>query len=115
MTDAKVNATEAAPVFAPEPWYQSEVQVRAVVAIAAQVLSILLRIIKRYLDIHISDEDIELVTADVLQLVAIVFGGLAIIKRQRSPIQPLTLTKDGAEKRASTAQIDPRTLEKRAA
>ena len=108
-----VNATQQAPVLPPEPWYRSEVQVRLVIGAGAQVLSIGLRIAKRFLDIDVSDVDIELAVADLFQVVAIVFGVLAIVKRQQSPIQPLTLTQTGATARADSAQIDPQTLEKK--
>lgn len=110
-----LKATAAAPVLPPEPWYLSEVQVRLVISALAQILSICLRVAKRYLEIDLTSEDIELIAADVLQGVAILFGLLAIVKRQRSPIQPLTMTKGEARAREATAQIDPKTLEKKAA
>lgn len=110
-----VNATPQQPVLPPEPWYKSEVQWRAVIAVIAQLVSIVLRILGRYFEIGFSETDLQLVVADITQGVAIVFGLLAVIKRQQSVIQPLTLTKAEAEKRAPTAQIDPQTLEKKAA
>ena len=107
MTDP-VNATTQSPVLPPTPWYTSEVQVRAVIALFFQLLSIVSRYVPMpWFDKHSSD-----LVADVGQVVAILFGALAITKRQVSPIQPLTLTAAGAEKKADTAQINPNTMEK---
>jgi len=83
------------------PWWTSAVQVNAVIAVAAQAISILMRLLARYVEIPVTDEHLQLIVADVTQLVAIVFGGIAIVKRQTSPIQPLTLTTKGAETKAA--------------
>jgi hypothetical protein len=90
---ADINNTE--PLAA--PWYTSGVQVNAVIAAAAQIISVILRIVARYVDVPIGDEDVQLLAADVTQLAAIAFGVIAIIKRKNSAIQPLTLTAKGAE------------------
>lgn len=103
-----VNATPQNPVLPPTPWWESEVQVRAVVALFFQLLSIL----SRYVGIPWLDQHMDQLIADAGQVVAILFGALAVTKRQTSPIQPLTLTTASAEKKAETAQINPTTLEK---
>ena len=92
-------------VLPPEPWYRSEVQVRAVIALAAQLISILFRAIGRYTDLQITDEQIDLIVADITQAVAIIFGIMAVLKRKDSPIQPLTLTAGSAA--AKAAQMNP--------
>lgn len=99
-------------VFPPEPWYRSEVQFRLVIASVIQVLSVLLRMAGRYLDISITSEDLDLLMADASQLIAIVFGILAIISRKNSNIQPLTLTAGAAKAREGEALLDPQTLRK---
>jgi len=92
------DPTNSAPLAA--PWWQSAVQVNAVIAAVAQIASIVLRIVARYTDISVSDADIQLLVADITQVAAIGFGIVAIVKRQRSEIQPLTLTTKGAEAKA---------------
>lgn len=104
--------TKEAPLLPPAPWWTSEVQVRAVIAVVAQLISVLLRMIGRYTEVSLSTEDIDAVTADILQIVAIVFGGLAILKRKDSEIQPLTLSKGSAASQAHSAQLNPITFEK---
>jgi hypothetical protein len=103
-----VNATTQNPVLPPAPWYSSEVQVRGVIALAFQLASILFR----YVGWPWWDAHADAMTADVGQGIAIAFGIWAIIGRQNSPIQPLTLTAAGADKRADSAQINPATMEK---
>lgn len=98
------------PLLPPEPWYRSEVQVRAVIALGAQLISILLRIVGRYTELSLTTEMVDAVVADITQAVAVVFAYLAISKRSNSTIQPLTLTAASAEKKAETAQIDPATM-----
>lgn len=105
-----VPATSAAPLLPPEPWYRSEVQVRAVIALGAQLISILLRIVGRYTELQVTTEMVDAVVADVTQGVAVLFAYLAISKRKDSTIQPLTLTAASAEKKADTAQLDPATM-----
>jgi hypothetical protein len=87
------------PVLPATVWYESEVQVRAVIAAAAQVVSILLRIVGRYTELSITTD---MLVADVTQLLAIWFGVLAIIKRQTSAVAPLTLTTTGAAMKSMT-------------
>ncbi len=93
------DPTNSAPLAT--PWWHSAVQVNAVIAAGAQIVSIGLRIAARYTDISVSDEDVQLLVADITQAAAIVFGILAIVKRQISPIQPLTMTTKGAEVKSS--------------
>lgn len=103
-----VNATSQNPVLPPAPWWTSEVQVRAVIALAFQMLSIA----SRYVGLPWLDAHFDAVVADVGQVVAIFFGVLAVTKRQSSAIQPLTLTTAGADRQAGNAQINPTTMEK---
>lgn len=98
------------PLLPPTVWWQSEVQVRAVIALGAQLISILLRIVGRYTQLSVTTDMVDAVVADVTQAVAVMFGYLAITKRSSSTIQPLTLTAASAEKKAETAQIDPATM-----
>jgi hypothetical protein len=85
------------PLLPPIPWYESEVQLRAVLAMAAQLLSILTRIAD-HLGLHVqfSGADIDAIFADLTQGAAIWLGALAIIKRQKSQVAPLTLTAGAA-------------------
>lgn len=103
-------ADPQAPLLPPEHWLRSEVQVRAVIALGAQLISILLRIVGRYTELSVTTEMVDAVVADVTQAVAAIFAYLAISKRKDSAIQPLTLTKASAEKRADTALLDPATM-----
>lgn len=88
------------PILPPAPWYTSEVQVRAVIALGAQLISILFRILGRYTDIEVTTEMIDALVADMTQATAIIFGVLAIMKRSNSPVAPLTLTAGSAAVRA---------------
>lgn len=89
--------TEQQPVLPAAAWYTSEVQVRAVIAAAAQLVSIALRIIGKYTDLEITTEMIDSIVADVTQGVAVIFGVLAVTKRQTSAVAPLTMTAKQAE------------------
>lgn len=89
--------SDTQPVLPAEPWYRSEVQVRAVVAISAQLISIILRIVGRYTEVSITSEMIDAIVADVTQGVAVVFGLLAITKRGSTAVAPLTLTANAAQ------------------
>jgi hypothetical protein len=84
------------PILPAEPWYRSEVQVRAVIAIAAQLVSIILRMVGRYTEVSITSEMVDAVVADLTQGVAVVFGFLAVTKRGSTTVAPLTLTKEAA-------------------
>jgi hypothetical protein len=99
------------PVLPAEPWYRSEVQVRAVIAIAAQLVSIILRAVGRYTEVSITSDMVDAVVADVSQGVAVVFGLLAITKRSKASVAPLTLTRDAAQERNAQnpplLKIDP--------
>jgi hypothetical protein len=68
-----------------------------VVAIAAQLVSIIIRIVGRYTEVTITSEMVDAVVADLTQGVAVVFGLLAVTKRSRTDVAPLTLTKEAAE------------------
>lgn len=89
----------AQPVLPAEPWYRSEVQVRAVIAIVAQLVSIILRIVGRYTEISITSDMVDAVVADLTQGVAVVFGLLAVTKRGHAQVAPLTLTASRADTR----------------
>jgi len=89
--------TDPQPILPAAPWYTSEVQVRAVIAAAAQLVSIALRIIGKYTEIEITTEMVDSIVADVTQGVAVLFGILAITKRQTSQVAPLTITAKQAE------------------
>lgn len=109
MSTAPTTPTKESPLLPPEPWYHSPVQVGAVIAAAAQIVSILVR----WFGLPVTDEQIDGYTADASQLVAIVAGVFAIIKRKNSEIQPLTLTAGSAASKAHSAQLNPITMEKR--
>lgn len=87
------------PLLPAEPWYKSEVQVRAVIAIGAQLISIILRMVGRYTEVSITSDMIDAIVADLTQGVAVVFGLLAVTKRGNTSVAPLTLTKDAADVR----------------
>jgi hypothetical protein len=88
------------PMLPPTPWWESEVQVRAVIAMTAQLVSIVLRVVSRYTELSITTDMVDAIVADITQAVAVLFGGLAIIKRQTSSVQPLTLTSGAAAAKA---------------
>lgn len=83
------------PALPAAPWYTSAVQISAVIAAATQVASIVIR----WFGLPVTDEQIDVYAADVLQLVTIGAAVYAIVKRGKSDIAPLTLTKAGAEKK----------------
>ena len=102
------------PVLPPEPWYKSEVQVRAVVAIGSQGVSLIFRTLPLLgIEITVDQAQLDAIFANVMQGVAVLFGYLAITKRASSPIQPLTLTKASAAAKSETSQLDPNTMTKR--
>jgi hypothetical protein len=89
--------TDQQPVLPATPWWESEVQLRAVLAMAAQLVSVGARIAGHLgLQLQISGADIDAIFADLTQGAAIWLGALAIIKRQKSAVAPLTLTANGA-------------------
>jgi hypothetical protein len=99
-------SNEPQPLLPAAPWYESEVQLRAVLALAAQLVSIALRIANHLgLELEISGADIDAIFADLTQGAAIWLGVLAIIKRQKSAVAPLTLTAEAAALR--TVQNPP--------
>lgn len=87
------------PLLPAVPWWKSEVQVRAVIALVAQLVSIGLRMVGRYTELAVSTDMIDAIFADITQGVAILFGMLAVMKRQSSPVAPLTLSVAAAEKK----------------
>jgi len=90
-------ANEQQPILPPEPWYNSPVQVAAVVAALSQLASILIR----WLGLPVTDEQIDTYSADALQFVTIAFGIWAIVKRQTSAVAPLTMTAGGAARQTA--------------
>jgi hypothetical protein len=90
---------EQQPVLPAEAWYTSEVQVRAVIALGAQLVSIALRMVGRYTEVSVTTEMVDAIVADISQGVAILFGILAVTKRQNSAVAPLTMTAGGAERK----------------
>lgn len=89
--------SDTQPVLPATPWWESEVQLRAVLAMAAQLLSVATRIADHLgLHIQVSGADIDAIFADLTQGAAIWLGALAIIKRQKSQVSPLTLTASSA-------------------
>jgi hypothetical protein len=85
------------PLLPATPWWESEVQLRAVLAMAAQLVSVGLRIAGHLgLQLQVSGADVDAIFADLTQGAAIWLGVLAIIKRQKSTVSPLTLTTSGA-------------------
>lgn len=90
--------TPGQPVFSPEPWYHSEMQVRLVLALVAQLISIALRTVEVFgVKAPITEGEMEILLANITQGAALVFAVLAMIKRQQSHIQPLTMTAKSAE------------------
>lgn len=88
------------PLLPPAPWYTSEVQVRAVIAIGGQLVSLVFRTLPLIgINIDTSGFDVDALVANATQGVAIVFAGLAIMKRQQSAVAPLTLTAKAAEQK----------------
>lgn len=101
--------TDPQPLLPATPWYESEVQLRAVLAMAAQLVSIGTRIADHLgLHIQVSGADIDAIFADLTQGLAIWLGALAIIKRQKSQVSPLTLTAGSA---AAQTVINPPMLD----
>lgn len=97
------------PVLPAVPWYESEVQLRAVLAMVAQLLSVVTRIADHLgLHVQVSGADIDAIFADLTQGAAIWLGALAIIKRQKSAVSPLTMTAGGA---AAQTVINPPLLD----
>lgn len=87
---------EQQPILPPAPWWTSEVQVRAVIALGAQLISILFRILGRYTEIAVTTDMIDALVADLTQATAIIFGAMAVMKRSSSAVAPLTLTAGSA-------------------
>lgn len=104
------NEPNQSPLLPPEPWYNSELYVKGAIALGVQAISILLRIIGRWVEIDVDMEAINASAADLTQWVAAYFGYKVLTSRAASPIQPLTLTKASADAKADTALLDPRTM-----
>jgi hypothetical protein len=80
------------------PWYRSPVFVSVCVSIISQ-LAVVLDVADQ-----VTTDDIAKWVDLTLQLVALGFAGFAAWKRKRSDIQPLTLTKGGAQKQNVTPE-----------
>lgn len=101
--------SDTQPVIPAVPWYESEVQLRAVLAMGAQLLSVALRTADHLgLHLQVSTADLDAILADLTQGAAIWLGALAIIKRQKSAVSPLTMTAGGA---AAQTVINPPLLD----
>ena len=97
------------------PWYQSEVQVRLVLALVAQLVSILFRTLELFgIGITLTQADLDVLLANATQGAALLFAVLAIVKRQQSAVAPLTLTAKKAEQRQADnpalLAVDPKQL-----
>lgn len=90
------------------PWYTSAVQVNAVIALAAQLVSVLFRLAGHVPGWEITTQLADAVVADLTQLLTIVFGVIAIITRQRSTVAPLALTRKAAEAKDANSTITQR-------
>jgi hypothetical protein len=97
ITDTPVSPQSGQPLIPPQPWYTSPIQIAGVVAGLSQVVSILIR----WFGLHITDAQLQAYSADALQIVTILAGAYAIVRRQRSQLAPLTLTRRGANKLAN--------------
>lgn len=85
------------PIIPPAPWYTSPTQVAALIAAVSQLASILIR----WFGLPITDAQLDEYSADALQVVTILAGVWAMVKRQQSAIAPLTMTRKGAEAKAA--------------
>lgn len=84
---------EETPVLPATPWYESAVQRAAVAGMVTSVLAIVAQLFELNVDAQI----INVKAGLVLQLANLGFSLAAIVRRKNSAIQPLTLTKTGAE------------------
>lgn len=84
---------EETPVLPATPWYESPVQRAAVAAIVTSAMALIAQLFELNIDL----QTINAKAGIVLQLANLVFSGAAILRRKNSEIQPLTLTKAGAE------------------
>jgi len=111
---ADETPTTQQPVLPPAPWYESPLQVRLVAAGVSQVISCGFRLVKFFgYEIEIADTNVDQLAADLTQLAALGFLGWASWKRQRSALQPLTMTRAAADAKAETSLVDPTTMTKR--
>lgn len=81
------------------PFYRSPVFISLLVSIVSQIAAV-----AGVADV-VTTEDIAKSVDLTLQLIALGAAGFAAWKRKRSNIQPLTLTKGGAEKQNATPEI----------
>jgi len=77
-------------------WWRSPVFVGAIVSVISQILAL------SGLAEDIPSEDLSKIVDGSLQVIALAAAGYAAWKRQRSLIQPLTLTKGNAEAHPAT-------------
>lgn len=82
------------------PWYRSPVFIGAVVSIVSQLL------VLTGLTDKVSPEDVAKYVDAVFQVIALAAAVFAAVQRQRSTIQPLTMTQAGADK-AGQAKSHP--------
>jgi hypothetical protein len=108
MSITPTTATPQTPMLPPEPWYASANQRAAVLGIVTAAAAVIIDLFGLNVSVQILNVKIALVG----QLASLGFNAWAIIKRQRSEIQPLTFTRAGADAMAGTALLDPVTLEK---
>jgi hypothetical protein len=80
------------------PWYRSPVFISVLVSIVTQTTVVL------GVADSVTTDDIAKFVDLGLQIVALSAAGYAAYKRKRSDIQPLTLTKGGAEKQNATGE-----------
>jgi hypothetical protein len=83
------------------PFYRSPVFISVIVSIITQATVVL------GVADAVTTEDIAKFVDLTLQIVALAAAGYAAWKRKRSNIQPLTLTKGGAEKQNAAPEIKP--------
>jgi hypothetical protein len=85
----------------PIPWYRSQVYVGAIVSLLTQ-LTVLFGVAHL-----VTPADIQANVDAALQLVALASAAYAAYKRQRSDVQPLTLTKAAADQQSKHVQSHP--------
>ena len=85
-------ADDTPPVLPATPWYQSPVQRAAVFATISSMVALGIQLFGVEVDAQLVNVKIGIVA----QLSNLGFGLWAIVKRQTSAIQPLTITKAGA-------------------
>lgn len=103
--------TTQTPLLPPEPWYTSAVQRAAVFGMIAGTLGLAAQLF----EVSVAIEVINLKVGIIAQLANMGFALWGIIKRKSSSIQPLTLTRASADRKAEAAQLDPQSLQSKVA